>query len=237
MSLRPNRLWRPRGLVVLLLTVGPACSEGGGGSAADARPPAVATTASSAPTSTGATTAPPTTAQSPTSASTTSPPTTASVPTSSPPSAQPTASPASDDEWIPIVQEVLDRRTALYTNPDPALVETVAVPGSEPYESLMLEIENLVAKGWRLEGAVPGRVTAVRVEHVNDPTTPTGAVLTVTTSDDVSGGRIVDSTGAVVQEVQIHDAGDRRSINISRRGPDDPWRLNFELYLSPEGAG
>jgi len=144
-------------------------------------------------------------------------------------------------DWVPIVQEVYDRRFALFASPDPSLVASVTIPGSTSYEDLMNEVENLVSEGLHLEGAVPGRIVSAEPTSIyywtEDPTVPTGVLLTVTLSPTAAGGRLVDASGALVAEVGTGQGSNRVSVNLTRFSPSDPWRIGDEVYLAPVGAG
>lgn len=160
------------------------------------------------------------------------------LPTSESPTETTVLQNATGIDWLPVLQDIYDRRFALFVSPDPALVATVTLPGSEAYDRLIVEVEELVQRGWHFEGEPAGQVVAAREEYVDDPSAPTVVTLTITLEPTGSGeGRMVDANGQVVQEVALDPSVDRLSVGLVRETTESSWRLGNEVRLAPSTVG
>ncbi len=196
-----------------------------------------ATTASETPTTevsvittaAGTTTTVAATTTSTTMAATTTTTTTAPAPTSPPTSQQ--------IDWIPIVEELYNRRLALRASPDSARVGEVAVLGSPAYEFLFRGVTDLQTKGWHAEYE-PVEVARVDVDEAT--AAPAGTVLKATlTIWRQSGGLIavVDADRNIVFPVTVEEVPpgmlSRNRITIERAGADQPWLFGDEVDVEP----
>ncbi len=204
-----------------------ACNDDDGqGQATTASATATPTTEVSVITTTaGTTTTVAATTTSPTMAATTTVPATTSPPTSQ------------QIDWIPIVEELYNRRFALLAAPDVARVGEVAVVGSPLHDRLVRDLTEFVANGWH-DTYEPREVARIDVDYAD--AAPDGTVLRATlTVWQQSGGviAIVDVDGNVVFPVTLEEPPpgtlSRNGITIERASGDQPWLFVDEVNIEP----
>lgn len=217
---------RPIPLAILLLAV-VACSgddDATSPTSLDTSTPVEPTTTAQAITSTSG----PPTPTSTTSTSTSTPTSTVDATTST--SATPTTV-GSDVDWLEVVENLAQRRQDLYADPDVNRIPEVCADGSPCADQLNVQIGDLAAKGWRVEGADPVVVLETRVEQFDGDTLDSSLLVTVVAVIEraENAGNIVDGSGSVVAAVE---PGTEPGFNAQGRfllgrvgPPDDPWRL------------
>lgn len=210
-------------LTISLALATAACS--GGDDTADP------TTLASTPTSTTSTTVVSTTTSTvpATTVPATDQPTTTTTTTSAPTTASTTL--VDPNDWASIVETLGRRRQDLYAAPDVNRVREVCAEDSPCAEQLNVQLADLASKGWRVVDADPYTVVSAQLEDFEGDSLEDALVVTVVVvvQRPLTGGSIVDSSGAVVAAVDPETEEGVNTENrttLGRSGPgDDPWRI------------
>jgi hypothetical protein len=129
------------------------------------------------------------------------------------------------------VQTLGQRRQDLYASPDVERIPEVCADDSPCAEQLTAQIGDLANKDWHVQGADPYVVLEATVERFDGPTLDDSLIVTVVAviQRQEESGRIVDSTGSVVADVENETRpgfNPRGRFLLGRVGPaNDPWRF------------
>lgn len=135
------------------------------------------------------------------------------------------------DDWLGVVQTLGQRRQDIYGAPDLSSIPAVCGDQSQCAEQLNVQIGDLANKGWKVIGADPYVVLGANVEKFDGDSIETSLLVTVVAviQRPAEAGTIVDSSGAVIADVQAQTTPGHNSKGrflLARVGPvDDPWRL------------
>ena len=207
---------------IALLAAG--CS--GGGNAANTTEPTFTTTEA-------ATDAPsiPTTSTSTT--LTTSPSTTLLTVTT--PATAPGAStggPIDTEDWVAVLQGLLDTKFALNAAPDPSQVGSVYVVGTQRYLTFESQLTTLQKDGQRVVDQDPQKVLSAKLVSVPPSEGIEAVNITAKVRRGERLGRIIDANGATVYEIVVDgtvppDAVDTIAYSLARN-PSGPWLILTE---------
>ncbi len=227
-----NRRRIHRGTALVLVTAAMSLAACGDDDSTDTTI-GTTTTEASVTTTEAATTTPtmsdPTTTESATVVDTTS---TSTVPVS-------TSPPSSDQiDWIPIVEDLYNRKFALFTAPDVSRIGEVAAAGSPVYETMVTDLTEYVANGWHDAPFESWEVARVDVEDA--AAAPDRTVVRATLVYWHAAGKpgaTLDAEGKLVFPVTVNDPPpgmlNRVRIRIERAGADQPWLFVEESRIEP----
>jgi hypothetical protein len=151
----------------------------------------------------------------PTTTTTTTEPTTTTFPIEGP------------EPWTDIVRDLYERRWALQTNPDPTAVAAVYSQNCDCYPGFLQEAQILAASGQHFEGEPP-RPVALQLTGDGG-----GGFQRVIVKVQLGPQRLVDSTGAVLQETPGREPV-CVSLLLAPSGPGDQHQIHD--YFVPQGC-
>ncbi len=230
----PRRPERNLGLLAAVAMVGTllvGCNDDDDGAEPTTSETTTRTTEDTVTTTTSGstTTVEPTTTTSTTVAETTTTLTTVPGPTAPPTSAQ--------IDWVPIVEELYNRKFALFAAPDVARVGEVTVVGSPVHDVMVRDMTSMVANGWH-DTYEPYEVARVDVEDAT--AAPDGTVLRATLSFWHESGGVtatVDADGNTVFSVTVTEPPpgmlNRSRITIERAGAEQRWLFVDDVDIEP----
>lgn len=188
-------------LATIVLITAAACSGDNGSTTTE--PTTVTTAQSTNPT----TTTPPTSPTSTTAASsTTSSPTTATstpetAPTTNPPTSDTTDDPSDDEDWVTVIQQLVDLRDELYATSDPTRVGEVCSDAAHCYAQMVAQLTDAQSNGWRVVDQGPLTILSAHVESITSADFDIAAIRT-DVERTTEHGRIVDADGSTVYELE-----------------------------------
>lgn len=106
--------------------------------------------------------------------------------------------PAEDEDWVAIIQQLLNTRTELYATADPSRTSEVCVADSFLCQNLIAQLTDLQERGERVEGRGTMEIlsSTLDVADINDGIEFASVRTEIRLSDEF--GRIVDSDGNTV---------------------------------------